>query len=202
MRGQCRGHGECSRHDLITGQRGYTLLEAVFVAGLVCLLAAIAVPRLLASTDRSRGLLAARYLAGRMALARAQAVSRSATIALRFEPTSRGITFSVIQDGNHNGVRTSDIQVQVDRVIEPAILLSDLFPGADIGLIPQAPASQAIQIGGTSILSFTPTGTSSSGSIYVRSKDGTQWAVRVLGATARARVLRFVPATRGWVPAS
>jgi type II secretory pathway pseudopilin PulG len=168
----------------------------------VCVLAAIAAPRLLASTDRSRGLMAARYLAGRMALARAQAVSRSAVIALRFEPTGRGITFSVIQDGNRNGVRTRDIQVQIDRVIEPAILLSDLFPGADIGLVPQAPAPEAVQIGGTSIMSFTPTGTSSSGSIYVRGKDGTQWTVRVLGATARARVLRWVPSTGEWVPAS
>ena len=201
MRRRCRGRLECSRH-VSTNQRGFTLLEVIFAAGLVCVIAAIAAPRLLASADRSRGLIAARYLAGRMALARAQAVSRSAVIALRFEPTSRGITFSVIQDGNRNGVRTRDIQLQIDRVIEPAILLSDLFPGADIGLVPHAPAPEAVQIGGTSIMSFTPTGTSSSGSIYVRGRDGTQWTVRVLGATARARVLRWVPASGEWVPAS
>lgn len=202
MRRVCRGCLACSRHVLAKNDRGLTLLEVIFVAGLVCVFAAIAAPRLLASTDRSRGLIAARYLAARMALARAQAVSRSAVIGLRFEPTSRGIAFSVIQDGNRNGVRTRDIQLQIDRVIEPAILLSDVFPGADIGLVPRAPAPEAVQIGGTSIMSFTPTGTSSSGSIYIRGRDGTQWTVRVLGATARARVLRWVRATGEWVPAS
>ena len=169
---------------------------------MICLLTAMAAPRLLASTDRARGVVAARYLAGRMALARAQAVSRSATIALRFEAGVRGVTFSVVEDGNRNGVRTRDIDLHIDRVVEPAVLIADLFPGVEIGLIPRAPAPEAVQIGGTSILSFTPSGTSSSGSIYLRSKDGTQWSIRVLGATARARVLRFIPATREWVPAS
>jgi len=146
-------------------------------------------------------LAAARYLSARMALARANAVRRSAVIALRFEPTGRGVGFSVVQDGNGNGVRTVDIQASIDRVIDGPILISDLFPGVAIGLVPQAPAPEAVQLGGTSILSFTPSGTATSGSIYLRGKDGTQWAVRVLGVTARTRVLRFQAATRQWVNA-
>lgn len=173
----------------------------IFVSACLCLLAAISIPRVLASVDRSRGSAAARYLAGRMALARAQAVSRSATVALRFEPTARGITFSVVQDGNRNGVRTRDIDAHIDRLLEPPALLSERFPGVDIGLIPRAPATEAVQLGGSSILSFTPSGTSTSGSIYIRGKDGTQWVVRVLGVTARARVLRYVPSTGEWVNA-
>jgi len=136
-----------------------------------------------------------------MALARANAVRRSAVIALRFEPTGRGVGFSVVLDGNGNGVRTVDIQASIDRVIDGPILISDLFPGVAIGLVPQAPAPEAVQLGGTSILSFTPSGTATSGSIYLRGKDGTQWAVRVLGVTARTRVLRFQAATRQWVNA-
>ena len=81
-------------------------------------------------------------------------------------------------------------------------LLSDLFPRVEIGLAPQAPAPEAVQLGGTTILSFTPSGTATSGSVYVRGKDGTQWAVRVLGVTGRVRVLRFEPATGEWVHAS
>ena len=168
----------------------------------MCVVASVSIPRLLISVDRARGLAAVRYFAGRMALARAQAVSRSAVVALRFEAGDRGITFGVYQDGNRNGVRTRDIELDIDRPLEPPALLSDLFPGVEIGLIPQAPASEAVQLGGTSILSFTPSGTSSSGSIYVRAKDGTQWVVRVLGVTARVRVLRFEPATAAWVNAS
>jgi type II secretory pathway pseudopilin PulG len=169
---------------------------------LLCILMAIAIPQMLTGIDRSRGLAAARYLASRMALARAQAAGRSAIVALWFQQESRGVTFGVVQDGNRNGVRTKDIQLQIDRLIEAPVVLSDLFPGVDIGLAPQTPGANAVQLGGSNLLSFSPAGTSSSGTVYVRGRDGTQWAVRVLGATARARVLRYVPLTREWVYAS
>jgi hypothetical protein len=152
--------------------------------------------------ERSRGLAAARYLASRMALARAQAVSRSTTIALRFVEGSTGISISVVQDGNRNGVRARDIDLQIDSQIEAPLMLSDLFPGVEIGLTPHAPGTDAVQLGGTNLFSFTPRGTASSGSVYVRGRDGTQWVVRVLGATARSRVLRYVPTTGEWVHAS
>jgi len=159
----------------------------------------MAIPLLLTTVDRSRGLAAARYLGTRMALARANAVRRSAVIALHFESGPRGTTFSIVQDGNGNGVRTRDIEASIDRVIEGPVLISDLFPGVEIGLVPRAPAPEAVQLSGTSLLSFTPSGTATSGSIYLRGKDGTQWAVRILGVTARTRVLRFETTTRQWV---
>ena len=163
---------------------------------------AIAIPRTLTTIERARGLAAARYLAMRMTLARAQAVSRSTTIALRFVEGSHGISVSVYQDGNRNGVRARDIDLQIDRPLGEAVLLADLFPGVEIGLTPQIPGTDPVQLGGSNILSFTSHGTATSGSIYVRGHDGTQWVVRVLGATARSRVLRFVPATGEWVYAS
>jgi Tfp pilus assembly protein FimT len=169
------------------------------VLALTGLLTAIAIPLLLTTVDRSRGLAAARYLGTRMALARANAVRRSTVIALYFESGPRGTTFSIVQDGNGNGVRTRDIETSIDRVIEGPVLISDLFPGVAIGLVPQAPAPEAVQLSGTPLLSFTPSGTATSGSIYLRGKDGTQWAIRILGVTARTRVLRFEPATRQWV---
>lgn len=158
-------------------------------------------PGILVTVERARGAAAVRFLASRFALARAQAVSRSTTVALRFESLDRGTVFSVIEDGDGDGVRTRDIEEGTDRVIEAPVLMTDLFPGVSIGLAPRTPAAEAVQLGGTTILSFTPRGTSSSGSIYIVGRDGTQWAVRVLGVTARARVLRYVPATNAWVNA-
>jgi hypothetical protein len=163
---------------------------------------AVAIPQTLSVVSRSRGLAAARYLAARMALARAQAVGRSTTIALRFLEDEDGIRISTIQDGNRNGVRSRDIDLQIDRPIEEAVALSDLFPGVEIGLTPHVPGDDAVQLGGTNLLSFTPHGTATSGSLYVRGPDGTQWVVRVLGVTARTRILRYEPATWEWVNAS
>ena len=184
------------------GPQGFSVMDLVFSCAVLCVLCAVVVPQTLTTIERSRGLAAARYLAGRMALARAQAVGRSTTVALRFVEGPQGISISVFQDGNRNGVRAVDIDQQIDRAVDETLMLSDLFPGVEIGLTPQAAGTDPVQLGGTNILSFTPHGTSSSGSLYVRGRDGTQWVVRVLGATARCRVLRYVQASGEWVNAS
>lgn len=151
--------------------------------------------------DHSRGYAAARYFASRLGLARVQAVSRGAAIGLRFDSHPRGITFSVFQDGNGNGIRSADILAGIDSQIEPAIALSDHFPDVNIGLTPNSPVNDPVQVGLTNILTFTPVGTATSGTIYISDRAGTQWAVRVLGATGRTRVLRYDPSTQGWLVA-
>jgi hypothetical protein len=173
----------------------------LLASSLVCILAGISVSSITAVVDRSRGAGAVRYLATRAALARARAVSRSTTVALYFEQDARGVRFSMVEDGNGDGVRAADISLQVDRVIEPPVHLSDLFPGAAIGLAPGTSATSPVALGGTMILSFSPNGTATSGSVYVVGRDQTQWAVRVLGVTARARVLRFERSTGAWINA-
>lgn len=107
----------------------------------------------------------------------------------------------MVEDGNGDGVRTADITQQIDRVIEAPVHLSDLFPGAAIGLAPGTPATNPVALGGTTILSFGPNGTATSGSVYVVGRDQTQWAVRVLGVTARARVLRYERVSGTWINA-
>ena len=184
------------------GPLGISAIDLVFSCAAVCVLCAVAIPQTLSTIERSRGLGAARYLASRMALARAQAVGRATTIGLQFVTGPQGIRVTVVQDGNRNGVRTRDIEMAIDRPIEPALTLADLFPGVEIGLTPQTPGTDPVQFGSSNILSFTAHGTASSGSLYVRGRDGTQWVVRVLGATARARVLRFDTNSGEWVNAT
>jgi hypothetical protein len=134
-------------------------------------------------------------------LARARAVGRATTVALYFEADERGTRFSTVEDGNGDGVRTADIERQIDRVIDMPTLLPDLFPGASIGIAAGIPATEAVALSGTNILSFSPNGTATSGSVYVVGRDRTQWVVRVLGVTARARVLRFDRTSNAWVNA-
>lgn len=179
---------------------GYTLLELLFVAALLLIVSAIAIPRSLAGLDRTRAASAARYLASRMAVARSQAVMRSAHVALRFEDRRSGVTFRMYVDGNHDGVRTDDIAAGVDAPLDAAVRLGDLYPGAAIAVGPDA-GSDPVRVGSSNLLSFTPFGTSTSGSVYVRGRDGSQFAVRVLGATARARVERYVAHSRTWTDA-
>ena len=162
------------------------------------LLAAMAVPWVTSGVERARARAAARYLATRMARIRTQAVTRSTTVALRFDASSTGLVVGVYGDGNGNGVRTRDIESGIDRSLEPAVRLEDLFPGV---LIAAATGNDgpAVDLGGSDLLSFTPSGTATSGTISILGRDGSQFAVRVLGSTARIRLLRFDPVSRQWV---
>ncbi len=60
-------------------------------------------------------------------------------------------------------------------------------------------ASDPIQIGGSSLLSFSPTGSCTSGTLFIHGLQGHQFAVRVLGVTGRTRVLEFNFETTSWL---
>src|SRR5215211_6955013 len=106
---------------------GYTLLELVFVTGVVTLTAAIAVPQAFATIERSRALAATHHLSAQMALARTQAVAGGATLALRFDIVNGAMAYTVFRDGNRNGVRTADINSGIDRPIAASAAIGDSF---------------------------------------------------------------------------
>ena len=101
-------------------------------------------------------------------------------------------------DGNGNGVRTADIAADVDSPLDTSVLLSDLFPGVAIAVSGSA-GTDAVRLGATNLLSFTPLGTATAGSIYVRGRDGSQFAVRILGTTGRTRLEQYIERTRAWI---
>jgi hypothetical protein len=162
------------------------------------LVSAIAVPQVLGTIESSRSMAAARYLSSRLMLARMLAVQRTAAVAIRFDTDGRGFRFATYQDGNGNGVRALDIAANVDPEIEQPVRLFELFPGVDFALAVDGEAGDPIQLSGTSLLTFTPAGTATSGSVYLRGRDGSQYAIRVLGATGRTRVLRYDERARRW----
>jgi prepilin-type N-terminal cleavage/methylation domain-containing protein len=187
------------REDMASSRpRGFTLIEIMFVIGLWAVIAGIAVPQVLVAVDRQKAWAAARYLAARMAMARSYAVTRSAYVALRFTRLGDDVMFQMFVDGNRNGVRTLDIGSQVDPAIGVSARLSVLFPGVVIGVSTDV-GPDPVRIGSTNLLSFSPLGTATPGTIYVRSREGLQLAVKITGATGRARLLRYVPRTREWV---
>jgi len=190
---------------------GYTVLELTFAVSLAMVIGAAAVPRLLTSADEIRAAGAARYVATRLHGARLAAVARSAAVGWQFvgSPTG-GYTFAPYQDGNGNGIRSRDIQDGIDPQVGPVERLSNQFPGVEFGALPglppidpggSPPGSDPIRLGTGSILTFTPTGTATAGTLYVLGRNRAQYAVRVLGETGRTRVLRFNPTTGQWGPA-
>jgi type II secretory pathway pseudopilin PulG len=188
---------------------GYSLVEITFVAGLIATLAAVAVPQTLASIDDLRTSAAARYLSLRLQRARMEAIARSSEVAIQISLTAGGYAYATYVDGNGNGVRTSDIRQGVDRQIAPPERLPDNFSGVDFGALPNLPAvdsggtppgADPIRLGGADIASFSPNGTSSSGSLYVIGGRNAQYVVRLYGQTGKTRVLRFDPGAKQWKP--
>jgi prepilin-type N-terminal cleavage/methylation domain-containing protein len=193
------GRGGASRRPrpARTGtSHGYTLIELVFAAGLIAVLAAAAIPQLTAGVERSRTVGAARYLASRLALARAQAVARSANVALLLTAADGTFVVGTYMDGNGDGVRTRDITAGIDTAVAVPVRLSNLFPHVTLFLNDPAVTST---FDTSALMSFSPLGTASSRTLYLRGADGSQFGVRVLGATGRTRVLRFVASNGAWV---
>jgi hypothetical protein len=173
----------------------------MFAASIFVVAAAIAVPPMLTGINRMRTIAAGRYLAQQCGVARFKAIARGRTVALRFTARDGDYSAQMFADGNGNGLRTADIAAGIDRAVGPVELLSVQFPGTRIAVDPALGLdSDPIGLSGADLLSFTPLGTATAGTIYVLGADRTQLAVRVLGVTGRARVLRYEPSTGAWIP--
>ncbi len=180
--------------------RGYSLIELIFVLALIAIGAGAAIPSIAGSIERSRTSAAATYVANRLMLARLEAVKRSAFVGVQFVHQADGYWIRTYVDGNGDGVLARDITRGVDIALGPPMQLEQQFPGARFGIcegvtpIVSGDAfdqNDPIQIGQSSILSFNPNGSSTAGTVYIRSERPNQLAVRVLGTTARSRVWRF-----------
>jgi type II secretory pathway pseudopilin PulG len=187
----------------------FSLIELIFVLGLAATLTGIAVPQTTRALDDLRAAGAARYVAGRLQLARMDAVSRTRDTAVQFAATGSTYAFAVYVDGNRNGVRTTDIQHGIDTPIAQLERLSDQFPGVDFGTLPGLPPvaqedappdGDPIRLGAGNMASFTSSGTSSTGSIYIRGRGTAQCVIRLFGQTGKTRVLRFNAQSRTWAP--
>ena len=188
-------------------ERGYSLLELIFVAVIGVTASAVAIPQYLAGLDDFRTSGAARYVSGRFQRARMEAVMRSASVAIQFTETARGYEYAVYMDGNRNGVLTRDIESGADRRIGAVERLRDLFTGVDFGAIPglppvdpggPSPGTDPIRLGASSLASFSAVGTASTGTVYLRGREDSQYAVRIFGETGKTRLLKFNRHTRRW----
>ena len=169
----------------------------------------MAVPTFLTGQDELRAAGAANYVATRLQRARLEAVTRSATVAVQFTQDGAGYAFAVYVDGNGNGVLTRDIEHAVDRRLGAAERLSDQFSGVEFGTITGLPAidsggtppgSDPIRLGSGNLASFTAAGTATSGTVYIKSTGGAQYAVRIFGDTGKTRRLKFDRGDRKWKP--
>jgi prepilin-type N-terminal cleavage/methylation domain-containing protein len=186
--------------------RGLTLLELLFAISLIAVLLGMAIPIGGDAVDDLRTAAAARYLAGRITNGRLDAINRSRAVGLQFVASTPDYQFAPYVDGNGNGVRTADIGAGVDPPAGTPRQLGDDFSGVHFGLgvgLPDADGlrtvnTDGVRIGTSRILTMSPDGTATSGTLYLHGRHA-QYAVRVLGATGRTRVLKYETGGRTWI---
>jgi prepilin-type N-terminal cleavage/methylation domain-containing protein len=185
---------------------GFSLLETLVVLGVLTVVGTLAVPSLAGGRDDARARGGADHVASLFHLARLEALKRHTHVALRFEPDGSDFRYVFYADGNGNGVRTAEIATGIDRSIRWSGQVSHLFgPGVRIGVHPGVPgidgddlAGDPICAGRSRMISFGPSGTSTSGTVYLLGRGLRQFAIRVLGPTARVRTFEYRAALGQW----
>lgn len=200
-RGLGRGH--------VRWPAGYSLVELLVVVGVVVTLLVAAVPVLDRAQDAADAAAAARYLASRIAHARVDALRRQRAVAIRFARTTP-LSYTVVIDGDGDGVSAADIAAGVDPVSGPSDRVEDHFPRARFGIGGSIVAvddtarlsdgDNPVRFGAADQLSLTPLGTATGGTAYITSRGGAQFAVRLSGITGRVRVLRYDRGHGVWRP--
>ncbi len=177
--------------------RGFSLVELIVVVGIVMLMAAVAFPMFRPMFADAHLMGAARSFSSKFRLARSIAARRNVYTAIRFEPRGDEIWYSVYQDGNHNGVLSVDIAAGRDVRVAGPFPLTTGAADVRVAINPNTPAppgesgllsGDPIRFGRSDILSFSPLGTATPGTLYLAG-DSAQAAVRVVGGTARTRLL-------------
>jgi hypothetical protein len=94
----------------------------------------------------------------------------------------------------------------VDLCEPDRIDLSAMFGNVSIAVDPSLPGPEGgagtadpVRFGASDMASFSPEGTGSAGTLYLRSRGGQQFAVRV-STTGRTRILKYDPGGHAWRP--
>ena len=187
---------------------GFTLVELLAGLAILGILILFAVPLVAETVAGERLHAAAMEEAVEFRRLRQRAVSEQVSFGLRFVAVGSGWSRAVYRDGNGNGIRTADILAGRDRLVEGPARLEDRHVGIRYGLpagpLPAVPPDPGpfpnpgdpIKFGSGDIVSFSPGGSVSSGSLYLT--DGRRAAaVVVFGATGRVRLFRYRPED-GW----
>lgn len=184
-------------------------MDVVVSLALLMIATGAAVPMISSGLENQQARQAARYMAGRLHYARFEALRVNAHVAAVFTADAAGWPFVIARDGNGNGIRRREVEEGTDPVIASPDRVGTHWRGVSFAVIRSVPGidgtasldagDDPLRIGSSDLVSFSPLGTATSGTLYLAAAGGAQFAVRVMGVTGRVRVLRFDQASGQWV---
>ena len=188
------------------GRNGYTLIEILIVVAIIGLILGIAIPNFASMRRRMALRAAAGELRSLFHLVRMRALARGVNTGVKFAMQDGAWHFATYEDGDRDGVRNDDIKSGVDPMVaRPRIVFSQSqivtigLPGYSFKDPDGDTVKSAVTFNQTSLCSFSPIGEATPGTIYLTDNAGELWCVRVYGATAKIRALRYDRAKKRWV---
>lgn len=201
------------RTSFASAQRGASLLEVCLALFLLGLASAAVLPACSAWIDGARLGAASGRLTLLFRQLRYQAIACASCRGVVFGSGAGGtVVFVVAEDGNGNGIRRAEVADGTDPVVAGPVSLPDEHGGVCFGIIDTEPVpvlppgsgtlqnpADPVRFGSSDLVSFTPRGTSSSGTVYLLSPQGRMRAVSLFGVTGRIRVWDYLPARGTWI---
>ncbi len=179
--------------------RGFSLLEVLATVSLMGLLSVVGIGSVsrLAAQSSTRAL--AQVVRGLVNESATRAVAGRAYVGIVFERDERGATAQLVEDGDWDGVTHEDMARGADRALGARTYLKEgrAYLGLPSGVTTdptgaRIPDDDPVRFGRGDILSFSPAGTSTPGSLYLRNTSGDEaWAFRVTGLDGRIRCYRW-----------
>ncbi|HEX4823228.1 MAG TPA: hypothetical protein VFV19_02840 [Candidatus Polarisedimenticolaceae bacterium] len=195
----------------VTAERGTSLVEMLAVLAIAAIALAVTLPAAAQLRDAGRAAAGARAMATLFSSQRWKSTTSGTTTGFQFRKQGADWTWREVRDGNGNGLRTAEITRGVDAVVSGDQSLSARVDHVTLGFppggsFPEAPpgtgrvqtGDDPVRFGVSDLVSFSPLGASSSGTLYVTDGHEGLYAVVLFGPTTRLRVWRWNPRERRW----
>jgi type II secretory pathway pseudopilin PulG len=194
------------RSEPVGADTGIVLGELAAALAIVILLAGMSLPTVVHAVDAGRARHAAGVMASRFRSARQAAILGGRSVGVLFDRAADGTwQYQVCEDGNGNGVRRTETRTGVDPCPEAPSVFEMALPGTRLAVDATLPgpdgsaaSTDPVRFGASDLASFSPAGTCTAGTLFIRSAGGAQYAVRVSGVTGRTRILRYEAGSRRW----
>lgn len=175
--------------------RGASFLEVSVVLAVLGILALHAAPTFVGWRQRQRLEVAVRHLALDLGRACTFAAVSGTTHALRFDSADGGLGWTLVADGDGDGVSRADLADGIDEpvdAVDVSARLENRFRGilagrpSGVPTIAGGAADRAgLAFGGSTVVSCSAAGGARSGTLYLHNGREDSAAVRLYGPTAR-----------------